>query len=462
MAEALNCSTIVNRQAAGIVVSATISISLGLCDSISANELQAIRFGDSPSYTRIVFDLQSEADYKYNVLTNPPRLYVDLRDTRAVASFEVPKFENELIRSVRHARRGGSYRIVLDLHSDPDPNIRKFDPYGPYGHRLVIDLHRESTATQECRQEVSEPSNGNVVVVLDAGHGGEDPGAIAVNGVYEKNITLSIVKLMKSKLDATDGYEAHLTRSGDYEVPLKARRSFAESMRAHLFVSIHADAFKTPRVRGASVWMLSTRKAEDELSRWLLENENRSDWVGGVADWVNTGCFENQEVKREVAKLLGDKARDATMIWSHQVARSILGSLASEVRVHQSRRVRDAAFVVLKSTTMPSILVETGFLSNPQEAKQLTTKAHQDKVATLLVNGIKAHFCREKPPNTKLRSGEVGCNPTLDHLVKRGDTLGEIALSYQVSVVALRIANDLKGDLIRPGEVLTIPSGSGI
>ena len=300
-------------------------------------------------------------------------------------------------------------------------------------------------------------SERDVVVAIDAGHGGEDPGAIGVGRIYEKRVVLAIAKGVKRNLDAMPGLTGTLVRGGDYYIPLRRRAEIArgEDVRADVFVSIHADAFRLPSVRGSSVYALSERGASSETARWLAEGANQSDLIGGVSgSWVSL----NEVADPQVRQVLVDFSMDNQRAASIDLGEAVLGALAGVSRLHK-KRVELAGFVVLKSPDVPSVLIETGFLSNPDEARLLATAAHQRRVAGAIAEGIQAYALRNPPQGTLLASAAQG--GVLRYVVKRGDTLSEIAERNRLTTGRLRAFNGITGDRIRIGQVLLIPFAQG-
>lgn len=437
-------------------------LTLVVAGQIHANEILGIRWNESPHNTRIVLDLSEPADYKYGQLDNPTRVYIDLKNTSPKGNIKVRDVDSRVLKSIRHAiGSNGTYRVVLDLTSKVEPNVFKLDPYNPYGHRLVIDLPSEVTL-DDCSTN-NEPHK-DVVVVVDAGHGGEDPGAVAVTGLYEKRVNLAIAKVVQEVLEDAPGFRVVMTREGDYEVPLNTRRNIAMMERAHVFVSVHADSVNRPGPKGGSVFVLDNGKAVSELNKWNVKNENRSDWVGGVASWVNSECFDEPNQYR----FLNEMPRDFVLDSSVAVGKRVLQEMSSVAGLHPRAltkarddfRVTDAGYVVLKSTHVPSILVETGYLSNPTEAQLLATSSHQRAVGEAIAFGVLSYFCDNPPWHTDLSRGEVECpynRSFKTYIVKSGDTLGEIALANNVSVSSLLQANKLNSDRIYTDQLLTIP-----
>ena len=335
--------------------------------------------------------------------------------------------------------------MVFDLRGAVRPRSFLLKPSASYGHRLVIDLqaHSERPGAAPARGPVSVPgAPRDLIIALDPGHGGEDPGATGPARTREKDVVLRISERLKSMIDREPGMRAVLTRKGDYYVGLRRRMEIARAHGADLFVSIHADAFRDKRVRGSSVYILSHTGASSEAARWLAEQENSADLVGGVS------LDDKDEV---LASVLLDLSQTATISASTDVATRVLGELRELGKTHK-RHVERAGFMVLKSPDIPSILVETAFLSNPQEERNLNSPGYQRRLAHAVLDGIKAYFADSPPPGTLFASRR--------HIIARGDTLSGIASRYGVSLTRLRSANDLNDDLVRVGQVITIPGGS--
>ncbi len=414
-----------------------------------AADLEGIRTHQAPDHTRVVFDTSEAVRYTVFSLDNPFRVVVDLKQTRPKRGFQVPMSKGDAIRRIRLGRQpGGVHRVVLDMAQPVRPKHFTLRPIEPYGHRLVVDLYAPE-AERAPRFLPTPATERNVLIAVDPGHGGEDPGAIAATGAYEKDIVLSIAERLQQDLRAMEGFDAVLVRSGDYYIPLRRRTEIARQRRADLFVSIHADAFGQASVRGASVYALSEKGASSEMARRLADRENRSDLIGGV------GPVSLRDKDDDLASVLLDLSMDGTLRASLDVGEAVVGSLSGVAKMHK-RRVETAAFAVLKSPDVPSILVETGFLSNPQEARLLATAAHQRKVASAIADGIRGYMLRNPPPDTAI----AAAGRRLRHTIGRGDTISTIAARYRVPADILRAANGLSGDTIRVGQVLVIPAGS--
>jgi len=422
-------------------------------------DVRGIRTWPAPDHTRIVLDIDRPVEYALFVLRNPDRVVIDLRDARLLKRLPKARPGDRLLAGIRAAQRksskhqgrdgtGKNLRVVLDMKQRVRPKSFLLKPNAKYGHRLVVDVRPlgGETPRQVVRKQGADSApkgNREVVVAVDAGHGGEDPGAIARSGIREKDVVLAIARALKRRMDRTAGMGAVLIRDGDYYIGLRRRTEIARQRDADLFVSVHADAFRDPRVRGSSVYILSPRGASSEAARWLARQENAADFVGGVS-------IDDKD--NLLASVLVDLQQTATLNASAEVGGEVLSALRGVGRTHK-RRIEKAGFLVLKSPDIPSILVETGFLTNPSDAKRLSNPNYQEKVARAILNGIHRHFDANPPPGTLFTS-------TRRHTIARGETLSEIALRYRVSVKRLRDANQIRGSVIRAGEVLRIPGRS--
>lgn len=422
-----------------------------------AADVRNLRVWADPDKTRAVLDLSGPVEYKLFTLENPVRLVVDIQSSDVIGDLQLPGSEAQgLVAKVRHAKRGGQdLRVVFDLADDVRPKSFLLEPAGSYGHRLVVDLfpdqHVGVTPTRTVIKDIKDiqlAEQREVVVAIDAGHGGEDPGALGAKGTREKNVTLAIAKELKKAIDAEAGMRGVLIRDGDYYIPHRDRFEKARTERADLFVSIHADAFTDRRVQGSSVYILSRRGASSEAAKRLAENENRSDLIGGVS----------LDGKDDVlASVLLDLSQSATLQESHHVAEEVLGALQSVGRTHKNY-VESANFLVLKSPDVPSLLVETAFISNPEEEQRLNNTSQQRRMAKAIAQGVRDHFLQRPPPGTWLAANRDQSKAG-QHVVSRGDTLSGIASRYSVPVDRLKQANRLNNDVIRVGSVLVIPSG---
>lgn len=410
-----------------------------------AAEVSGFRVWTDPDKTRAVLDLDARTEYQLFTLENPSRVVIDLKKSTLDDPLNFDQEHAGIIAGVRHgAPDKGALRIVLDL--DRKSGVKSFmlDPTGEYGYRLVVDLFPENADQSRKSIKQINKTNRDVVIAIDAGHGGEDPGATGKKRTREKDVVLAIAKQLKRTIDAKPGMSGVLIREGDYYIPLRDRFEKARKHRADLFVSIHADAFRKREVSGSSVFVLSRRGASSEFARRLAASENSSDLIGGVT---------LKDKDDMLASVLLDLSQSATMEASHAVAGSVFASLKGMGKTHKSH-VEHANFMVLKSPDVPSILVETAFISNPAEEKRLKNAAWQKKVANNIGNGIQDYFYFSPPPGTWIAANRQ----PVKYKVVRGDTLGEIADRYRVTLYALRRANGLKSDNIRIGKELLIPT----
>ncbi len=406
-----------------------------------------LRIWAAPDHTRLVFDTSSPVNHDIFTLKQPDRLVIDIQNAKLTG--KLPEAENNpLIKRLRSAqRKDGSLRVVLDLGTHTSPKSFVLKPNSQYGHRLVVDLYGDtvqglSSKKQKAAKQTAQSELRDVVIAIDAGHGGEDPGAKGRRGTYEKHVVLSIARKLSAMIAKERGMKAVMIRDGDYYLGLRKRMDLARSHRADLFVSIHADSFRDPRARGSSVYTLSNRGASSEAARWLAESENSADLIGGV----------KLEDKDDVlASVLLDLSQTGTRQASHDVANKVLGKLKTIGRTHK-RTVQQAGFAVLKSPDVPSILVETAFISNPEEERKLLNPHHQEKVARAILDGLRGYFRNSPPPGTLMASLK-----SRRHTISRGDTLGGIADHYDISLASLKSANGISSDIIRIGQVLVIP-----
>jgi N-acetylmuramoyl-L-alanine amidase len=413
-----------------------------------AAEVSGFRVWADPVKTRAVLDLDKKTAYKLFTLQDPHRVVVDLEGS----SIDIPvKLDAEhagLITSVRYGQPDEkTLRVVFDLSEGADIKSFLLEPTAQYSHRLVIDLYsksnRQASSMVKHVSDISKP-NREVVVAIDAGHGGEDPGAIGQNKTQEKAVVLQIARELKKAIDAEPGMRAVLTRDGDYYIPLRERYEKARKARADLFVSIHADAFTKRSVQGSSVFVLSARGASSEFARLLADSENASDLVGGVT------LNDKDDM---LASVLLDLSQSATREASNKVATDILQAIKSSDTVHKNH-VGSANFMVLKSPDVPSVLIETAFISNPSEEKRLAQKEFQQRMARNITRGVRDYFYSSPPPGTWIAANR----DSFKHIVARGDTLGGIAQRYSVSLSRLRSANNINGDVIHVGRELVIPT----
>ncbi len=410
--------------------------------------VNGFRVWADPVKTRAVLDLDSKTAYKMFSLKDPHRVVVDLQGSSVNIPLRLDAEHAGMINGVRYGQPDAhTLRVVFDLSAAARLKSFLLEPTGQYQHRLVVDLYPlrgdGNTSMVKHMADINTPDRA-VVIAIDAGHGGEDPGAIGRHKTREKDVVLRIARELKRSIDGQPGMQAVLTRDGDYYVPLRGRYETARKARADLFVSIHADAFKNRKVRGSSVFVLSARGASSEFARLLADSENASDLVGGVT------LNDKDDM---LASVLLDLSQSATREASNKVAVDILGALKRNGKTHKNY-VGRANFMVLKSPDVPSVLVETAFISNPEEEKRLTEKEFQQRMARAITSGVRDYFYHSPPPGTWIAANRNGAR----HIVARGDTLGGIASRYQVSLNKLRNANNIRGDVIRVGRELVIPT----
>lgn len=439
------------RSALILTIIATCVLALAAAGGAWASEVQALRVWAGPDHTRAVFDVSGPLEYKVFTLEGPHRLVLDIPDASLAKAFASPSPVGSLsaVRTGKLGPRG--LRVVFDLVDGVRPKSFLLPPSDELGHRLVIDLHPVQVGRTTVRtvQEALPTSDRKVIVAIDAGHGGEDPGARGASGTWEKTITLAVARELKRQIDAEPGMEAVLIRDGDYFIALQQRYQKAREARADLFISVHADAFHKPTASGSSVFVLSTRGASNEAARWLAASENKSDLVGGVSldDKDNT-----------LAAVLLDLSQSATMQASDDVANHVLDAMKRLGKTHKPQ-VERANFVVLRSPDVPSMLVETAFISNPGEEKKLNDPAHRTRLAAAIVEGVRDYFSNRPPPGTWLASN---AQPRArQHVVSRGETLSVIAQRHGITLASLRSANSIKGDVVKVGDRLTIPLALG-
>lgn len=349
--------------------------------------LQDVRVWAAPERTRVVFDLSAAAEHAVFTLDGPPRVVVDLHDADRAAALTGAlegKGTVERIRTGLH--ENGDLRVVLDLAASVPPKSFTLAPNGEYGHRLVVDLEADDPGKAPAAPE-QRYRNRDLVVAVDAGHGGEDPGAIGPSGTQEKGIVLQIARRLAARIEERPGMRAVMIRDGDYYVGLRERIEKARAAKADLFVSLHADAFPDRRARGASVYTLSRNGASSEHARWLAERENAADLIGGVS---------LKDKDDELASFMLDLSQGASIEASLDVGGRVLGQLGDVAHLHK-HEVQQAGFLVLKSPDIPSILVETAFISNPAEERRLRDPAYQRRLAEAVLDGVDGYLASYRP-----------------------------------------------------------------
>ncbi len=293
--------------------------------SFAKNTIEGLRIWPSPDTTRLVFDLSNTPEYTYFTLKNPQRLVIDIENTPNNFDFSTIVNESKLVKKVRYstAKNSQSVRVVVELNKKLEKNIFALPPTAPYGNRLVIDLNDPDSSAPQIVLNSKSTTDRDIVIVIDAGHGGEDPGSVGPSGSYEKNITLGIAKRLESLINKEKGMKAVMTRTGDYYISPNKRPQLARKHKADMFVSIHADAFTTPHPRGASVWVLSMKRANTELGRWMERTERHSELLGGAAEIIQDTANE-----RYLAQALLDMSMDHSLTTSYDASRDMINHLS--------------------------------------------------------------------------------------------------------------------------------------
>lgn len=464
-----------------------------LSESVAAAvTVNGVRSWSAPERTRLVFDLSEPVKYKVTQVSTSSLLKLKIFRSRLNA--EIPAFKkHKVISSIAtNPLNTKSVEIQFKLRRAVKVKSFQLDPGGRYGYRLVLDLYerneknrnekpkvankqtRKSSKKQVVAAKLSKQTpvkkqpkavkqsppvlpestikvrGRDIVIAIDAGHGGEDSGAMGSNGTYEKDVVLEIAKNLKKLLDEEGGMRGVLVRKSDYYISLRKRMKIARKHHADFFVSIHADAFPDPSAKGSSVYVLSNKGASSEAAYWLAERENQADLVGGVS------LDDKDEV---LASVLLDLSQAVSRQVSHEVAQMTVMNLRKAGTVHFSE-VQKADFAVLKSPDIPSMLVEVAFISNPMEEEKLRDQEQQEDFARAILVGMRGHFHRDPPPDTWLAKRH---KPTIlgrEYVIVAGDTLSEIAQRYQVSISRLKDFNQIGKNDIRAGQVLKIPAES--
>jgi N-acetylmuramoyl-L-alanine amidase len=436
-----------------------------------------LRLWQAPDNTRLVFDLSGPLEHRLSTLNDPERIVIDMDNARLQDGLAALDVSQSYIAAIRAAdQANGKLRITLELKRPVRSHSFMLKPYGQYGHRLVVDLNDEVVAKAlpdpEPRaappaREVLAPRD--LVVAIDAGHGGEDPGAIGRRyRTREKDVVLAIARELYKLVAAEPGMKPVMIRDGDYFIPLAKRTRKARNNGADVFISIHADAVRGSQARGSSVYALSTRGASSTLAKLLADDENSSDWTGGVSI---------DDLEPDVTRVLGDMALDATIGDSLVLGHDMLGSMRAVGPLH-STRPGQAGFMVLKST-IPSVLIETAFISNPDEERKLRDRGFQQRMAKSIFSGLKRStprlIARRGTGNEAVRAAApahasipstqtaqaVPASGAREHIVKPGETLSAIARLYDIHVEALRFLNGIQGSDLAVGTKLQVPSRGG-
>jgi N-acetylmuramoyl-L-alanine amidase len=389
---------------------------LGIALTANAVEIQALHVSTTPDSTRLIFDVSGQIDYKLFEIANPDRIVLDIHSATFSSGFAAPVGKG-LLKSLRTGKQGpGDARVVFDLNSSAHPKSVVQPQPGNAGYRLIVDLYPKTKSRQTVKSLAAlEVKPRSVIIAIDAGHGGVDPGATGSSGTHEKDITLAMARELKILIDKQSGMSAVLTRDSDYFIPLKERYQKARIAKADLFISIHADAYSGSDARGSSVWMLSSRGATSEAARWLADRENRADLVGGVS-------LDNKD--NTLAAVLLDLSQGATLEASGVVADQVFNALGKIGPTHRGY-VEKANFVVLRSPDVPSILVETAFITNPAEEKRLNSPAQREKLASAILDGVRNYFRATPPPGSWFAANSAKEKP--ERLASRKPAAPEMA-----------------------------------
>ena len=445
------------------ILTSVVSASLAPILSFAAS-IDEVRMWRAPDHTRLVFDLSEEVSYNLFTLDNPHRVVVDIKNSILLGDLSELEFVSSPIENMRSgSRNDNDLRIVLDLNKQIKASSFTLQPNSELGNRLVVDLYDIETSSISSNPVVNQisPISTNakreIVVAISAGHGGEDPGSIGYDGrIKEKNVTLAISRYLRDYFDSISGYTPVMIREGDYYVELQRRPQIAREGRADLFVAIHADWFRSSRANGVTIYALSGDRADRENARRVTEKENSSDLLGGVGGDLAIGSLDD-----DVALTLVSLQMAWSMEQSLIAGTSVLASLDGVSRLRRDK-VQQASLQVLNSPDIPSMLIETGYLTNPDEAKRLNSSSYQRNMAHAIAQGIMNYFYDAPPEGTLVAwQKENGITPGT-YTVKSGDSLSVIAQRFGLTTIALKSLNNLSSNTIRIGQVLNLPGASPI
>ena len=414
-----------------------------------ASDIDSLRVWRSPEKTRLVIDLSGSVKHQLIALENPHRLVIDISDAKFKANIKQLDLSKTSILKIRHAvRNSNDLRIVLDLKGSVSPKSFALEANEISGDRLVVDLYDKKQQVSKTVAKILERNDRKIVIAIDAGHGGEDPGASGPNRLREKRVVLQIAKKIDKLFDENPYFDGVLVRTGDYYIDHRKRTQIARREQADFFISIHADGFSDPRANGASVYALSTKGATSETARYLATSENRADLIGGAS------ALSLDDKDDLLAGVLLDLSMNETLRSSLDAGSYVLRNMGAVARLHK-KQVEQAGFLVLKSPDIPSLLIETGFISNPKEAKQLSSDRYQQKMAKAVFDGLFSFYIEQPPVGTLLAKSSKELIKT--YVIARGDTLSEIAQRYKTSVNKILRYNNLSSSSIRVGQKISIP-----
>ena len=421
---------------------------LGATTFCSAATVNGVRVWSGPDSTRVVFELTAPVEHRVSTLADPARIVIDLPDTKAAGPLSLPEPKGVVAAVRAGSRSGGDLRVVLELTKAAKAKTFLLAPNEQYGNRLVVDLVQGDEAPVVRHAPSVSERGRDVIVAIDAGHGGDDPGASGRKGTHEKDVVVAIARRVAEELNAQPGMHAVLVRGGDYFVPLRKRLEIAHAAQADFFMSIHADSYHDTSATGATVYVLNEKGATDEAALRLAQRENASDLIGGVS---------LADTDQTLARVLLDLSQNAALSASTAAGQRLIKKM-SEVTPMRRMQVQQAPFLVLKSPDIPSVLVETAYISNPREEASLRDAQYQASLARALREGIVDYFTAN-PPQGSFFAHTAEPPQSAVHQVARGETLSEIAERYRVSTATLRRSNSLKTDSVQVGQLLRIPPG---
>lgn len=427
----------------------------------SQNKVKALRFSDTSDLSRVVIELDKAPKFTYFTLNTPNRLVIDLANLSNDFDLSELKIAGNKVKRLRHStpKTKNDTRLVIETHKKLNPRLFTLEPSvsgaSQESFRLVIELIDPDPAPTSIVQGSGQSINSegpirdsNIIVVIDAGHGGVDPGSIGPTGTYEKNVTLSIAKMLAKRINAEAGMRAVLTREGDYYISPNERPKIAVRENADLMISIHADAFTTPQPRGGSVWVLSKGRADSELGRLLEQTERSSELLGPAADVI-----DDRDTERYFAETILNMSMDLFRAHSYELSNEVIKDMKGITKMHK-KIPQSASLAVLTAPETPSILVEVGFISNPQEEKNLMWAKHRERLAESLFTSVTRYF-KKTPPDGTLWAKWKNAEP-IEHKVTSGESLSIIAQRYGVSVKEIKAQNNLSSDLVKIGQKLKI------
>lgn len=420
------------------------------CWPLWANSLSDVRIWPGNDKTRVVLDMTSAPQYRFFTLQHPQRLVVDLSHTQQKVKLPLKVSDSPVLERVRTStpKHRGSVRLVLELAAKTKAKLFTLAPSDGNGHRLIIDLPHGQLTKKNAPVKTNKPAAGrDIVVAIDPGHGGHDPGSIGRHGTYEKNVTLAIGSKLAADINKVPGLKAVMTRSTDRFIPVMDRANIARKKKADILISIHADSVSSSQPRGASVWVLNNSRARRVIGKWVGEKDRHAQLLGGAAQ-----VLEDTKQEKYLAQALLDMSMDHSRTVGQDIGSLILHELKKVTRLHKNRP-QPNSLGVLTAPDIPSVLVETGFLSNPKEERELANRRFQQRVANALCQALTDYFRTWPPPGTLFAQ-----KANQEHIVRSGESLSVLASRYNTSVAAIKAANALTSDVVRIGQKLTIPS----